>query len=388
MNLKPKNIHFFLLLITINFYCDQKASDLYEPTLGLPIIKNFPGLLNSACISSDSSIVICGAKADNLIIKINKDDTQIWQKELYLPFNCKLTSIVNAENDNLIICGNVSNNWVNFKNDILVLKINKFGDTLFTKIMRDSSDTYSIKLIKTNDNNFIILGRTSKIINNKESSDICIYKIDQFGQIIWYNEFSFSDSEFPNDILQTNNGDIIITCDQFDKLGNKFLFILRTNPNGKLLWHKKPLNKSYLSGNMCIETSQGNFVVCGQSNDKLEIYQFDAVGQEIWNTAFGIHKEIVSGNNIIKDEDHGFLILGTSFNIKTFDSDILLIKFSKLGNLIWSRKILGTDSDYGKYIFKDRYGDNIVIGNTFSPELFSPGNNTFLFRTDRNGVFK
>jgi len=378
----------YFFLIALFFSCDQEPSDLYDPEIGIPKMKNFPGVLTSVCYTSDSGFVFCGRQANNSILKINQKDNQIWHKEYAIPFNSKLISIVNAENNNFLICGILSRNWTDFKNDILILKINSFGDTIFTKILRDSLDNYSIQLLKTNDNDYVLLGHSIKIYNNKESSNVFIYKINSSGQIIWFREFLFSNSEYPKHILQTSNGDLVITCNQFDKLGNKYLFMFRTNRNGELLWHKQQLSKSFLNGNMCIETPQGNLVVCGQAKEKLSVNEFDPGGQEIWNFTYGIHMETVSGNYLINDIDNGLLILGTSFNSITFKADILLLKMSNQGKLTWSRKISGSDSDFGKYLFKDINGDNIVLGNTYSPELSSAENNIFLFRTDINGLFK
>ena len=64
-----------------------------------------------------------------------------------------------------------------------LLKINKNGDTLWTKTFGDSSNDVGYSVRQTNDGGFIIGG--TKNIQNQAFSDAYLVKTDSLGNLLW-----------------------------------------------------------------------------------------------------------------------------------------------------------------------------------------------------------
>lgn len=85
------------------------------------------------------------------------------------------------------------------------------------------------KVIKTNDDKVIFIGSTNSdsgdYIDNKGGRDVYIRKINpENGNTIWLKMIGGSKDDWPVDIIEDINGDLIILCNTFSKDGD-FLFV-------------------------------------------------------------------------------------------------------------------------------------------------------------------
>ncbi len=91
----------------------------------------------------------------------------------------------------------------------------------------------SYKIEATNDGGFVIANV------DRNSYDIIIVKIDICGEIEWAKRFS----KFPNilisGLLVDKDGDIITFCQLFGAGVNSYVYAIKLNPKGNILWHKR-----------------------------------------------------------------------------------------------------------------------------------------------------
>lgn len=113
-------------------------------------------------------------------------------------------------------------------------------------------------------------------------------------------------------------------------------------------------------------------------------FQLTALGQN-WVIEWEKNAGIKNGGaftDVIQNDEGGYTVVGTTFSAEKQDNDLLLVKYSAEGELVWS-KAFGTENNdfpYGVELCAD--GGYILTGNTqISDNVFK----AILFKTERDG---
>jgi hypothetical protein len=86
------------------------------------------------------------------------------------------------------------------------------------------------------------------------------------------------------------------------------------------------------------------------------------------------------GYSIKQNADGSFIITGSSYDVTSMQSDIILLKVDANGNQIFLKKFGSSISDNGVNLIKDNNDHNIITGNY--------NGSIFMTKTDTHGNFK
>ncbi len=89
----------------------------------------------------------------------------------------------------------------------------------------------------------------------------------------------------------------------------------------------------------------------------------------------------------VKTLDNNYIVLGGIESSLTTGHDIVLLKIDSLNSLIWLKKLIGPNEEYGLDIAVDRTDGGFVIVGTDSVALTAK-KEAIVIKTDKNGVFK
>lgn len=290
----------------------------------------------------------------------------------------------------------------------------------WTKIYDGRGVCYSVAL--TNDNNFVVVGRTfsetnqiynctilklnsngielwRKTLNNptyddarkviaKENGDLVIagnrgnypllFKTDSFGDTIWVRQIVVNDTMIGQirDMQSINDSGYFLAGvygDSFNLDENR-VWLIRTNSDGNIIWSKLFTN-GYANTLTIIE--QNNIVVTGGN----QILKINGDGNVLWNTT-------ITGNyfyefySIKETKDKGFILLGSSSS--SGYKDLCLVKTDKDGIKIWE-KIYGTDwEEVGKDVIQIADGSYLILGRAQNSNVGGPMR-LWLMKTDADG---
>lgn len=212
-------------------------------TQGKPTYYSYNGFIvtndNSTLMSFDNSLIICGISGNYIsILKISKTGEQIWQKDIDGENQSFASGITETSNHDLFICGQTSRNYSKSKDDILLIKTNMFGDTVWTKTYGGSESEYGINIISTSDGNLLISGTTDSF-GAGSFGDIYLIKVNTNGDTLWTKSFSDQGQEVPFNLLETQNGEYLVTGTNEDNSNPRELYLLKVNQNGTQIWNKK-----------------------------------------------------------------------------------------------------------------------------------------------------
>lgn len=197
---------------------------------------------------------------------------------------------------------------------------------------------------------------------------IALIKSDPNGNILWtktYNDSSYFGGE--PFVCQTSDNGYIISSSTRD---TSIAYLIKTDPLGNLQWSRtygdtSSISYIYSYSTGCVSTSNDIFLA-GISGPDYLLVKTDYFGNTIWMKSYdsGIGWDYLEYT--IKTSDGGILMSGFSKDSVTNDFSIFLVKVDLNGNLIWSNKyVTGKSGTEPRFSSEDSNGDILITGRTY-----------------------
>ena len=266
-----------------------------------------------------------------------------------------------------------------------------------------TSNEYCRGILQENDGGFVIVSTTESSASgdiiefNHGSTDIWVFKIDAFGNIIWQNIIGGNASDNAQAMVKVPGGGYLLggftwSSENGDMTGvnhggNGDFWIVKLSSDGEILWDK---NYGGIGGDqlrsMCI-TIDNNYLlvgytdtsedgdISGASNGGLDywVVKIDPNGEIIWEKNFG-----GSGNDLATSvkptSDGGCIIVGYTISSESGDvsgvnhgaNDYWIVKLDYSGDIQWQKLLGGNGNDTPMGIEITQDGGYIISGTTSS----------------------
>ncbi len=215
-------------------------------------------------------------------------------------------------------------------------------------------------VLQTSDGGYLIASTTETSILN--DLDILITKTDSAGVTLWTKRYGGSKPEYPNGMLQTNDGNFfVIGSTQSFGAGDLNHYLLKLKPNGDTLFTKVYGGNGNDEGHEIVATADGNYVFSGGSNSvhltdyNMELMKIDPSGKELWTQYYGGPK-YESARSVKLCLDGGFILAGHTALSDTSVANIFLVKTNSVGDTLWTKIYGGPDSYDGKSVLANTDG--------------------------------
>jgi hypothetical protein len=314
---------------------------------GASLIKTFDtGYIMTGYTSSNNGDVSglhgVNARSDFWVTKIDTSETIQWQRCFGGSETDKAKEIIQLSDSGYFVIGNTQSSdgdvvGLHWSDDILVVKLNKYGFKQWAKALGGSSFEFGYSCAQTSNGDLLVVGSTMSNDGDVtglhgNSQDVWVVKLNLSGQIIWQKCYGGMNGEFPNKILISNDGGFYIsastTSNDSDVSGNHGqldYWLFKADSSGMIQWQKCFGGMFFEQSNSINKTSDGGFVIGGVAT---------------------INDGIVSGT-------HGF-------------DDFFLIKIDSLGNYEWSKCLGGSFQDDAFAVTEALDGGFVIAGTTES----------------------
>ena len=256
-------------------------------------------------------------------------------------------SVIQSKDGSYIATGYTANKNYLYSLDCYIVKLDEQGNLIWTKALETADYDHSQKIIKTNDDGFIISGA----INDKAA--LC--KFDKNANLEWVKQYNqstkFRDS-YAKTVLQTkDNGYLLpLSVIQDTEYSTYYAYLVKTDAAGNIQWAKRYFTDLSTPGIGDVKsTLDGNYIVATFGGD---IVKINSVGEVLWS------KKFVSGfYTIVPTSDSGFVLGGHH----------AMLKIDNNGNLVWSKNLITDDgSDFSIWNAIETDGhDYIFVGPAF-----------------------
>lgn len=269
----------------------------------------------------------------------------------------------------------------------------------------------------TSDGGYIVTGWSNSydgdVSGNNGNDDAWVVKLDDEGNLIWQNALGGSLIDGSYSIQETSDGGFVAAGNTGSNDGDvsgfhglQDFWVLKLDDQGNLVWQHALGGSDYDLAFSVEETSDGGFIVAGESKSidgdvsgnhggkDVWVLKLDAQGNLIWQNALGGSDHDVA-YSIQETSDGAFI--GTGYSRSNDGdvsgnhggNDVWIFKLDAQGNLIWQNSLGGSEHDVAHSVQETRNGGFIAVGVSESNDGDVSGNHGeqdfWVLKLDRQG---
>jgi hypothetical protein len=361
-----------LLLLTIS-----ETVNAQQSTFTKVFYDNYGSAQAYAIVNSfDSNYMVAGEKDEaGLLLKMDPEGVILWDKKYESTLGNYFFDIVATKDSNFIMVG-YHRIPVTYDRDILCVKVNQEGDTLWAKTIDHGKNEYAMTIQQTNDEGFILSGYGEQ--NVAPQTFIIVDKLDPDGNLEWSQSFEACNFyHHASSIIQTPDSGYIVTF--FMETYPSFEFIpvlMKLTPAGNVDWSVKYTGSSvsHAYGSDVIFSGDG-LIFCILTDYGIVLMKTDLSGNVLWskiNPGQFVHYSLESmmlKMLCITNNDYAILHIGD------MSSGGELIKADSAGNFLWRQDlslfpsdVIETD-DRGLIVLGNGPLMGIKLAETYNPQI-------------------
>lgn len=162
-------------------------------------------------------------------------------------------------------------------NDIQLMRIDQFGDTLWVRTYYAPNDDHGYDIAATDDGGFVIAGATRSI--GAGGYDAYVMKVDSTGDIEWTTTQGGLDDDWANALTVTSDGGILVAgSTQSFSVGGYDCFIFKLDSAGTLVWQRTYGGVNDDIAYAIESTHDGGLVFAGQRGNDYYVVKTNSEG--------------------------------------------------------------------------------------------------------------
>jgi regulation of enolase protein 1 (concanavalin A-like superfamily) len=330
-----------------------------------------------------TSIFITSGLASSLKY-VNLSSSEKWSKIYGGTGKDQAYSIIQTHDLGYAIVGYTESYGVG-QDDVWIIKTDEYGNELWNKTYGGIKRERGYDITQTGDNGLIIIGYTETY--GEGLYDVWLIKTDEFGNEIWNKTYGGYDYDLGSAIIETDDGGYVLagyTSSQGPLNCN--VWIIKTDQQGNMIWNKT------IGGNICessfsLVATEDRYVIVGYTESFGAgdydgwVIVVDHQGNMIWNKTYG-GKSTDVFRSIRKTNDNGFIIAGFTTSIGKGNEDIWIIKIDDYGTIQWEKTYGGPLNDRA-YSLSNSNNEEIIITGCIT-NLYTQSN-LILIKIDKSG---
>ena len=285
-----------------------------------------------------------------------------------------------------------SNHSSSGTSDYGVVKLDKFGNTIWIKCYGGSDYDEGNWIISTSDGGFAIIGNASSSDGDvkdhhgiSHNTDAWFAKCDSSGNIQWSISLGGSDYDLGTSILETMNGFIVSGNTKSNdgnipvKYGGSDAFVALINQSG-IVWSRIlggtgndiALHSSFDIDRLPIFAGNTNSIDhdCAENHGGSDgwVFKLDLAGNVLWNHCIGTTAD-EGLNQVVADKDYLYTIgYTTASMLPNFHrgSDVLIAKLDLSGHTLGLWPYGGSSDEFGDCVAVARNGWPVALGESNS----------------------
>jgi hypothetical protein len=297
-------------------------------------------------VAGHTEDVACGT-LDVLLMRLDQEGDTLWVKT-YGDSLDEAATCVRETGTGFILVGyrETSAN----SRDAYILRTDADGDTLWTRT-HDFGGADLLYCTETlPDGSLISVGYTSGL-GAPDHTDALILKTDANGHGIWKQYYVGAGNDRGIEITKTADGDCVMVGFTEDASGDSDILLMRfESTGGDSIWTRTFGDTTRDLGSAVCETVSGDIIAGGglldysQGWSKAYLVRTDADGDSIWSRTYGDTSGDQYIYSVTETSDLGLVWCGRADTAGTGDSDFLFVKTDSHGDTVWTR--MAGDGDH------------------------------------------
>jgi len=323
---------------------------------------------------------------DVYLIRMNAFGDTMWTKTYGGTGNDQGWSVQQTADGGYVIAG-LTISFGAGAQDVYLIKTDANGDTLWTKTFGGTGSDVGYSVQQTADGGYVIAGYTNSF--GAGSTDVYLIRTDSTGDTLWTRSYGGANDDFAYSVQQTADGGYIITGNTTNfGVGGSDIYLIKTDANGDTLWTKTFGGTSNDSGQLVQQTADEGYIIAGNTTNfgaggsDFYLIKTDSIGDTLWTKTYGGTSDDL-GNSVQQTFDGGYIITGYTNSFGAGFIAAYLIKTDSIGDTLWTKTYGGTSGEFPYSVQQTTDGGYIITGYTGS--FGTGGNDIYLIKTDANG---
>ena len=260
--------------------------------------------------------------------------------------------------------------------DVILLKYDGTGNLLWQKTWGGTDGDDGNSLAVDDGGNIYVTGYTESFGAVELKGDVILLKYDSSGNLLWQKRWRGSDRDCGIGVAVDGSGNVYVAgSTRSFGAGELDVLVLKYRSDGTLLWQKTWGGSWYDSGHGVTVDGSGNICVVGYTgsfcSDPDDFYdalllKYSPAGVLLWQKTWGgSDSESDSFDALFIDGSGNIYAAGETFTYGA-GYDVLLLKYSSSGDLLWQKTWGGSSEDYGSGVAVDGSGNICLTGDTDS----------------------
>ena len=276
------------------------------------------------------------------------------------------------------------------QNDAYVVKVDKFGNKLYSLALGGSSEDEANAVVELKDS-FVLAGSTRSFGNGVES--LYMAKFSKNGNLLWQKGYYSDEDDYykANDITKISESNLLLAgYEDHVKFFNSEvnIYLNAINDRGERNGIKRYGGNKVDKANSIITTKDG-YVIAGVTKtwghgaEDAYVVKIDKDGNRVWHNAFGFDYDEVA-NEIIATRDGGYILVGTTDSAIKKQQDIYVVKINANGTRAWHGHYGSREDEEGFGIVESNDG-YVIAGYTNDTQSYN--SDAYIMKLDKEGRF-
>ena len=373
------------------------ASALFATETPITFEKTFGGKeddVAKSVIKTDDGYLIAGKTKsftsdrdfDAYLIKIDKKGQKLWSKIYGGEDDEEANEIIRFGNDYAFIGS--TETFGNARLSFYITLINSEGDIRWQVTYdRDEDDEYFGNAIATDGLDLVVAG-TERHLNFMSSGiNPLIVQLDKEGRRGWRGYYGGKDEDFANAIISTGDGYLMAGKTDTYGHGDLDAYLVKINKAGKEQWYAAYGGNDDDIVYDVIAVEDGYLAVgttdsFGLTRNDVYVVKTDKNGKKLWHKTYGGNRDD-EGFAVTQSHDGGYVIVGRTESFTRRNGfDLYLLKIDSRGKLLWERTYGGKSDDAGYDITSTEDG-YLIVGD--KKTQISRDSNVWILKVDLKG---
>lgn len=286
--------------------------------------KLYEGVCHDILEETDGSFVLCGSLSGNALLrKIDSNGTPVWAKSYGGTSEEIAFSLLQTGDGGFMFCGYTQSLGAVFQS-VYCVRTNFAGDLIWEKFYSKLYFSEGVRIRELSGGDFLICGNANVISKTPVPNNIILIKINFSGDTLWTRDYIDATGTLATSFAETADNGFIV-CGSFGTLpsGNA-VSLIKFDSNGGFQWFKTVnLSGNDSRANWIERTIDDNFIVTGTADNNLFVVKADNLGDTLWSRFYS-NNILAKGNCIQPTSDGGYVACGQSGSSTTSFSTYLI----------------------------------------------------------------
>ena len=256
----------------------------------------------------------------------------------------------------------------------------------FLNVYGNSGYDYGRDIKEYLDSGFVVTGSSSSF--GSENADVFLMKVNKYGDFLWSKNYGGFDSDWGESIIITNDSGLAIGgyTNSYGSGGFDF-YLIRTDDAGTKLWEKTYGGSDWDQAYDLVQTPDSGFVLVGYTysfggNKDAYIVKTNSEGDTIWTKVIG-----QSGEDFLEAvylDGDSIVVCGGSSSYGTGGLDGFICKMDMDGNIGWQKYIGSIGNDYFTSI--SHFDDYYTLGGVRGYNYINTGDDMWFYKLSDDGL--